>query len=56
MTLLSHSFVSKLNSAFFKELSLGRGGGGGQKAKPKYEPSRFGERAYLKRDFYIVQI
>ena len=40
------------SSAFFKELSLG----GGQKAKPKYEPSRFGERAYLKRDFYIVQI
>ena len=41
-------------SAFFKEFSLG-GGGGGQNRKKrqdeKYEPSRFGERTSLKRDF-----
>jgi hypothetical protein len=45
-------------SAFFKEFSLGGGGGGGgggqnreKRQNEKYEPSRFGERASLKRDF-----
>ena len=40
---------------FFKEFSLGGGGGGWQNRKKrqndKYEPSRFGERTSLKRDF-----
>ena len=40
-------------SAFFKESSLGGGGGktGKKRENEKYEPSRFGERASLKRDF-----
>jgi hypothetical protein len=41
------------HSAFFKEFSLG-GGGQNKETKrqnEKYEPSRFGERASLTRDF-----
>jgi hypothetical protein len=39
-------------SAFFKEFSLGGGGQNREKRQnEKYEPSRFGERASLKRDF-----
>jgi hypothetical protein len=37
-------------SAFFKETSLG-GAKQEKKQDEKYEPSRFGERASLKRDF-----
>ena len=40
---------------FLRNLHWGGGGGGGAKQekrqKEKYEPSRFGERASLKRDF-----
>ena len=48
---------NKVPQCLFKEFSLGGGGGGGGGAKQekkqneKYEPSRFGERASLKRDF-----
>ena len=37
-------------SAFFKEFSLG-GQNRKKRQNEKYEPSRFGERASLKRDF-----
>ena len=37
-------------SAFFKEFSLG-GQNREKRQNEKYEPSRFGERASLKRDF-----
>ena len=49
-----HSEVtSHKHSAFFKEFSLGGGGGQnrGKMQNEKCEPSRFGERASLKRDF-----
>jgi hypothetical protein len=42
--------ILKRNSAFFKEFSLG-GQNRKKKQNGKYEPSRFGERASLKRDF-----
>ena len=38
------------SSAFFKEFSLG-GQNRKKRQNEKYEPSRFGERASLKRDF-----
>ena len=40
----------KYTSAFFKEFSLG-GQNRKKRKNEKYEPSRFGERASLKRDF-----
>jgi hypothetical protein len=40
-----------LHSAFFKEFSLGGGQNRKKRQNEKYEPSRFGERASLKKDF-----
>ena len=45
---------NKVPQCLFKEFSLGGGGGGAKQEKKqneKYEQSRFGERASLKRDF-----
>ena len=39
-----------VSSAFFKEFSLG-GAKQEKRQNEKYEPSRFGERASLKKDF-----
>ena len=45
--------ISPPCSAFFKESSLG-GQNRKKRQNEKYEPSRFGERASLKRDFVIL--
>jgi hypothetical protein len=44
------SNINDANSAFFKEFSLG-GQNRKKRQNEKYEPSRFGERASLKKDF-----
>jgi hypothetical protein len=38
-------------SVFFKEFSLGGGAKQGKRQNEKYEPSRFGKRESLERDF-----
>jgi hypothetical protein len=43
----------RTTSAFFKEFSLG-GQNRKKRQNEKYEPSRFGERASLKRDFVKI--